>query len=124
MNVAAMAERVARRKLGPKLDADDEACTWAMERRGSTMTGACLVSFAAAGRTPSGKRLFGPVGDKRARVSHRELEDEARAYERDTGSCSECLGKGEVIKEISVKRGTTYRGCGACAGTGKAGLRA
>ena len=120
MNVAAMAESVARRKLGQKLDADDEACTWAMERRRGSLTGAVLVSFAAVGRTASGKRIFGTIGDKRARVSARELEAEAQQYEQSTGSCATCLGSGQVVRSISVKLGTSYRACGACAGAGMA----
>lgn len=41
-------------------------------------------------------------------------------WERKTGKCHRCYGKGQVIRRWSKDEGTEYRDCDRCGGTGKA----
>lgn len=48
----------------------------------------------------------------------------ADAYEKETGNCTECAGRGEVFARWAAGEGTTYKQCHVCSGMGKCELAA
>ncbi len=53
-------------------------------------------------------------------ISKRDIADEEERFEKETGKCAACEGKGEVVYSFSVTEGTKYRQCDKCKGSGKA----
>lgn len=53
-------------------------------------------------------------------VSESEARSEYERFERETGKCGECSGRGKEIAGVSVADGTRYRPCSRCLSTGMA----
>lgn len=52
-------------------------------------------------------------------VTRAEIEAEKQRYAAETGNCPECYGEGEIFASWHHERGTTYKPCPHCGGTGK-----
>lgn len=82
-----------------------------------------ITGCVPAGVYRSGKRKGMPKFDgknaTRVVVTKAEEAQAAADYERESGRCYRCGGRGETIESIGL-RGKTYRQCGRCQGTGAA----
>lgn len=52
-------------------------------------------------------------------VTDRDILEEKKTYEKETGNCSECLGTGKRFVGWNYKTGSRYSECKQCEGTGK-----
>jgi hypothetical protein len=91
------------------------------ESRGTLVTGAVAPPY------KSGPRKGQPNWQKRDLATERRIfisYDEGYAYmlewERKTGNCAQCQGRGKRVVGWSRDGGNRYRDCGVCKGTGKA----
>lgn len=60
-----------------------------------------------------------PGTERRLVISFAELDAFCAQWERETGTCSKCIGSGEELARYSSVDGSTYRTCSRCRGTGK-----
>lgn len=57
---------------------------------------------------------------RRLVISFAEVEAFKLTWEAETGQCSQCGGGGEALAGFSSEKGSRYRTCPRCKGTGKA----
>lgn len=57
--------------------------------------------------------------EREAYFTPAEHDDWCLQWERKTGNCSKCLGKGEVFASWNVTDGVKTKPCAACSSTGK-----
>ena len=55
---------------------------------------------------------------RRRVVSIQDYEAFAKTWATETGKCPHCLGEAKELESISVDKGTTWRPCSKCKGTG------
>ena len=65
-----------------------------------------------------GEKTWDKKNDKTVVVTEEEAGQQFLEYEKKTGKCGRCFGKGEVFKSWNHKKGTAYMPCRKCNGTG------
>lgn len=116
-------DRAFRRKLN--LSDDWETFSW--EIIGNTQEDRAIGDMMVQGGVPAviktGKRKGGKtwkgVAVRKCIITDREIADERRMYERETGKCSTCYGTGQSWFEWSKDAGNRYHDCKKCEATGK-----
>ena len=108
---------IARRKLG-----GDPGLKWVSAK---AVTGGFLIEMGKPTRTYAsgphkGEDDWRKVPTREAIVTKEETEAAERAYEVETGKCSNCDGEGKEFARWTKDEGTTYQPCSRCKGTGKA----
>jgi hypothetical protein len=108
---------LARTKLG---QVDD----WEVFRLSHTDAG-MLVEGAVAPRYTRGPRegernwkRRDSSTDASTYIPYSDIEAFKAQWERDTGKCSRCMGKGNVVARWTRAHGTEYKPCACCNGTG------
>lgn len=108
-------DEVARRKVnGPEGWA---VCAWERIGNDLVVTGGVPRLLKAGPR--KGESTWRDVPTQKVVVTEAEIDAEKARYEADTGKCSDCMGKGDVLASWSVAEGIKYRPCKRCGGTGK-----
>lgn len=82
------------------------------------MEGAIVVGVVQSGKR-KGRKRYAPKSERIAFVTDAEMLTERRRFERETGNCAECGGDGQAIKGWDHIKGTSWRQCPLCHGTGK-----
>ena len=69
------------------------------------------------GKDKGSRMWFGPKA--KVVISPKEIEDENKIYEHDTGNCSQCCGDGQEWMGWSAVDGDHWKPCHRCGATGK-----
>lgn len=85
-----------------------------------TVWGKCApIARYSDGREEIAWALGDPATEQKIVLPRKEHEEWVKAWERKTGICVECLGKGTVSHSWSRDTGETRRPCKKCGATGK-----
>ncbi len=57
--------------------------------------------------------------ENRVVLTRADLNAQLTRFESATGDCGECYGTGKTAGRVSVTKGTSYRACKRCAGSGR-----
>ena len=112
-------DEVARRKVsGPE---GWKVCRWERIGTGNDLLVEGGVPRLLESGPRKGKQTWRDVLIQKAVVTGDEIDAEHARYESTTGKCGDCYGTGEVFASWSVAKGTTFRECKRCGGTGERG---
>lgn len=79
----------------------------------------CLADGIKSRGKRKGETKWAKGEDREFYLSLHEVDTLTAAWEKETGKCANCKGKGETIASAGVDIPTTYWQCWECKGTGK-----